>query len=224
MRAHGIVGVHRRRRGGCTRSDPEAIPSSDLVERRFRAEGPDQLWCCDITQHRTGEGWLYCAVVLDVYSRRVVGWSIADHLRSEMSSTRWTWPVGDANPQVSRPWSTPTTAVSTPLGRSGNACEPPGCWARWARSAIASITPWPRASSPACRSNCSTARLDHSSAARQRDLRVDRGLVQPPTPPLGAGLPQPGRLREPSTRRGYRGLTPNRTRPRKRGKVRYCDR
>jgi putative transposase len=84
MRAHGIVGVHCRRRGGCTSSDPDATPSSDLVERRFRAEGPDQLWCCDITQHRTGEGWLYCAVVLDVYSRRVVGWSIADHLRSEI--------------------------------------------------------------------------------------------------------------------------------------------
>ena len=84
MRVHGIIGVHRRRRGGCTRRDPAAVPSSDLVERRFRAERPDQLWCCDITQHRTGEGWLYCAVVLDVYSRRVIGWSIADHLRSEI--------------------------------------------------------------------------------------------------------------------------------------------
>jgi putative transposase len=84
MRAHGIVGVHRRRRWGCTRRDPDASPSADLVERRFRAEAPNQLWCCDITQHRTGEGWLYCAVVLDVYSRRVVGWSIADHLRSEI--------------------------------------------------------------------------------------------------------------------------------------------
>lgn len=84
MRVHGIVGVHRRRRGGVTRRDPEATPNDDLVERRFRAERPDQLWCCDITQHRTGEGWLYCAVVLDVYSRRVVGWSIADHLRAEL--------------------------------------------------------------------------------------------------------------------------------------------
>jgi len=84
MRAHGIVGVHRRRRGGCTRRDPDAAPSSDLVERRSRAEGPDQLWCTDITQHRTGQGWLYCAVVVDVFSRRVVGWSIADHLRAEI--------------------------------------------------------------------------------------------------------------------------------------------
>jgi putative transposase len=84
MRLHGIVGLHRRRRGGVTRRDPEATPNADLVERRFRAEAPDQLWCCDITQHRTSEGWLYCAVVPDVYSRRVVGWSIADHLRTEI--------------------------------------------------------------------------------------------------------------------------------------------
>ena len=84
MRAHGLVGVHRRRRGGCTRRDPDATPSSDLVDRQFRADGPNQLWCTDITQHRTGEGWLYCAVVVDVFSRRVVGWSIADHLRAEI--------------------------------------------------------------------------------------------------------------------------------------------
>lgn len=84
MRTHGIVGVHRRRRGGVTRRDPAAEPHADLVERRFHAEAPNELWCCDITQHRTGEGWLYCAVVLDVYSRRVVGWSIADHLRSDI--------------------------------------------------------------------------------------------------------------------------------------------
>jgi transposase InsO family protein len=42
------------------------------------------LWVSDITQHRTGEGWVYCAVVLDAYSRRIVGWSIADHLRTEL--------------------------------------------------------------------------------------------------------------------------------------------
>jgi transposase InsO family protein len=50
----------------------------------FHAEQPDRLWFSDITQHRTGEGWLYCAAVLDVYSRRIVGWSIADHLRTEL--------------------------------------------------------------------------------------------------------------------------------------------
>ena len=82
MRAHRIVGVHRRRRGGCTVRDPAGQPSTDLVNRRFVADRPDALWVSDITQHRTEAGWVYCAVVLDTYSRRVVGWSIADHLRT----------------------------------------------------------------------------------------------------------------------------------------------
>lgn len=84
MRTHRIVGVHRRRRRGCTVRDPHAEPSTDLVQRQFWAERPDALWVSDITQHRTGEGWVYCAVVLDAYSRRIVGWSIADHLRTEL--------------------------------------------------------------------------------------------------------------------------------------------
>ena len=84
MREHRIVGVHRRRRRGCTVRDPHAEPSTDLVQRQFRAERPNALWVSDITQHRTGQGWVYCAVVLDAYSRRIVGWSIADHLRTEL--------------------------------------------------------------------------------------------------------------------------------------------
>jgi putative transposase len=84
MRVHRIVGVHRRRRRGCTVRDPAAEPSTDLVNRRFRTDRPDALWVSDITQHRTGQGWVYCAVVLDAYSRRVIGWSIADHLRTEL--------------------------------------------------------------------------------------------------------------------------------------------
>ncbi len=56
----------------------------DRVQRQFVADRPDKLWVTDITQHRTGQGWVYCAVVLDVFSRRVVGWSIADHLRTEL--------------------------------------------------------------------------------------------------------------------------------------------
>jgi putative transposase len=83
MREHGIVSVHRRRRG-CTWRDPDAESAPDLVNRRFVADRPDALWVSDITQHRTGEGWVYCAVVLDTFSRRVVGWSIAEHLRTEL--------------------------------------------------------------------------------------------------------------------------------------------
>jgi transposase InsO family protein len=56
----------------------------DKVKRVFTADAPDKLWVADITQHRTGEGWVYCACVIDVFSRRCVGWSIADHLRTEL--------------------------------------------------------------------------------------------------------------------------------------------
>jgi putative transposase len=70
MRLHRLAGVHRRRWRHGQRS--EAV-WPDHVKRRFVAEAPDRLWVTDITQHRTGEGWIYAAVVLDVFSRRVVG-------------------------------------------------------------------------------------------------------------------------------------------------------
>jgi putative transposase len=69
---------------GRTVRDPDAQPSADLVQRRFVADRPDALWVTDVTQHRTGQGRLYCAVVLDVYARRVLRWSIADHPRTEL--------------------------------------------------------------------------------------------------------------------------------------------
>lgn len=81
MRAEGLAGVHRRR---WRHHQPAPAVHDDLVNRAFVADAPDRLWVTDITQHRTSEGWVYCAVVLDVFSRRAVGWSIADHLRTEL--------------------------------------------------------------------------------------------------------------------------------------------
>jgi putative transposase len=84
MRACGAVGLHYRRKGrGCTRRG-DGDPAEDLVQRGFDPPGRDRLWCMDITEHPTGEGKVYLAVVLDAYSRRVVGWSIADHIRAEL--------------------------------------------------------------------------------------------------------------------------------------------
>lgn len=85
MRQAGIEGVtRRRRRAGCTRRDLNAVPSDDLVVRRFRPDGPDRLWVADITEHPTDDGKVYAAVVIDAWSRLVVGWAIADHLRAEL--------------------------------------------------------------------------------------------------------------------------------------------
>jgi len=85
MREAGLVGVSRRRQGvTTTRRDMEARPAPDLVDRNFQAERPNQLWVGDITFVPTAAGFLYLAVVVDAWSRRVVGWSMANHLRSEL--------------------------------------------------------------------------------------------------------------------------------------------
>jgi putative transposase len=81
MRAARLCGIYRRRG---TRARPAPAVHDDLVRRRFVAEAPDRLWLTDITEHPTREGKVYLAAVLDVYARRIVGWSIADHLRSEL--------------------------------------------------------------------------------------------------------------------------------------------
>ena len=84
MRAAGLIGCHRRRRRGLTRRDPQAAPAPDLVNCQFTATAPDRVWTADITYIPTWSGWLYLAVVLDLFSRRVVGWAMADHLRTEL--------------------------------------------------------------------------------------------------------------------------------------------
>ncbi len=86
MRQAGIVGVSRRgrRRRLPASSGPAAPPAPDLVRRRFQADQPDQLWLADITYVPTWEGWLFLAVVMDVCSRRIVGWSMREDLGSEL--------------------------------------------------------------------------------------------------------------------------------------------
>jgi putative transposase len=84
MRAAGLQGRHRRRRGAGTTIPSGTEPEADLVQRRFAAKGPDQLWLSDITEHPTREGRLYVAAVMDVFSRRIVGWCMAEHMRTEL--------------------------------------------------------------------------------------------------------------------------------------------
>jgi putative transposase len=78
MREANLVGVHRRRLKGCTKRDPARPSYPDLVERSFAAAAPNQLWVADITQHYTSEGWLYLAVIIDLFSRIIAGWSMSD--------------------------------------------------------------------------------------------------------------------------------------------------
>ncbi len=98
MRAHGIVGVTRRKPHWTTRRDPRAVAAPDLVERTFRAERPDQLWVADITYVPTWAGFLYLAIVLDVCSRRIVGWSMATHLKTELVLDALNMAIGQRRP------------------------------------------------------------------------------------------------------------------------------
>jgi putative transposase len=84
MRKAGLEGASRRRRKGTTCRDQDARPAPDLVQRDFAATGPDRLWVADITYVPTWSGFLYLSVVVDAWSRRVVGWSMANHLRTEL--------------------------------------------------------------------------------------------------------------------------------------------
>jgi putative transposase len=86
MRAAGLVGCRRGRRTvRTTVADPAATAAPNVVARHFHAVAPDRLWVGDITYVPTDEGWLYAAVLLDACSRRVVGWAIADHLRTDLA-------------------------------------------------------------------------------------------------------------------------------------------
>jgi putative transposase len=84
MRAAGLQGVSRRKRAQTTVRHPDVHPAADLVQRDFSAPAPNRLWVADITYVPTWAGFLYLAVVLDVFSRRVVGWAMATHLRTEL--------------------------------------------------------------------------------------------------------------------------------------------
>jgi putative transposase len=84
MQAAGLAGVSRRAFVTTTRRDPAARPAPDLVQRTFTVDGPDRLWVADITYIPTWAGFLYLAVVLDAWSRRVIGWAMAAHLRTEL--------------------------------------------------------------------------------------------------------------------------------------------
>jgi transposase InsO family protein len=144
MRQAGVRGLYVRRRRGCTVRNPDAESASDLVNRQFHATAPNRLWLTDITEHPTADGKLYCAAVMDVYSRRIVGWSMAAPWRRtsapSWSSTRSAWPSCAAPRTTAKPSCIPTTDRNTRHGHSGSDSRKPDCWARWAASEIVMTT------------------------------------------------------------------------------------
>ena len=180
MRLLGLVGVCAARK---RRHKPAPAVHDDLVQRRFVADAPDRLWCTDVTEHPTGEGKVYCAAVLDVFSRRIVGWSIADHMRSvlvvdALQMARW-----NRQPQPGTILHSDRGSVYTSwiFGHRLREAGLLGSMGRVASSVdntddgVVQVDDAARAARPAA--------LGHTSRPCLGDLRVDRGLLQPhPTP------------------------------------------
>lgn len=113
MREHGWVGVSGRRRVRTTIVDPDARAAEDLVARNFNPAAPDVTWAGDITYIPTGEGWLFLATVIDLCSRCVIGWGVADHLRTPLVAAARDGPRRSAREPSG---SAPQLAYPTPEG------------------------------------------------------------------------------------------------------------
>jgi len=125
----------------------ETPTAADLVERMFTREAPNRLWVTDITEHRTYEGKVYCAVVLDTFSRRVVGWSIDSSQTAALVTNALGMAIANRDPQGGGT-STPTTACNSPLGHSPIGPRAQGWCRPWARSATPMIRAWLHSAPP----------------------------------------------------------------------------
>jgi putative transposase len=208
---HGAVEMLMRRAGiaGATgrpkwkRSKPDSI-AADHVERRFARTAPNQLWVTDVTEHQTREGKVYCAVVLDAYSRRVVGWAIDSSPNAALVTNALGMAIDSRRP-------TPGTVIHSDQGTVF------GSWAFTQRAKDSGLVP-SMGSVGDCYDNSmiesfwsrmqvellDTKRWKTRIELRQRDLRLPRDLAQPPPPAQPARHAFPDRVRTKST--DHRGM------------------
>jgi putative transposase len=104
MRQAGIAGTVANKRGRTTVRVPGVRVCEDLVDRAFGAAAPNRLWVADITFLRTWEGWLYLVAVQDLFSRRIVGWSMADHMRTELVTDALQMALAQRRPEPGLIW------------------------------------------------------------------------------------------------------------------------
>ena len=120
LEAEGLVGVSRRRKVRTTRRAPGNQSSPDLVQRNFTATAPNQLWVADITYVPTWAGFLYLAIVLDARSRRIVGWALGLHLRTELVLDALNMVLTQRRPSGVIYHSDHGSIRRSPLGREGS--------------------------------------------------------------------------------------------------------
>jgi putative transposase len=123
MRQAAISGMVRRKRGRTTIRVPGVRVCEDLVDREFAAAAPNRIWVADITYLRTWQGWLYLVAVQDLYSRRIVGWSMADHMRTELVTDALEMALTARRPQPGLIWHSDQGSqfVSLAFGRQARA-------------------------------------------------------------------------------------------------------
>jgi putative transposase len=98
MRHQGIRAVTRRFRACTTDSHHDLPVAPNWLDQKFAAGRPNQVWLADITYVPTGEGWLYLAAVLDLFTRKIVGWAMRDHMRAELTIAALTMPIQRQKP------------------------------------------------------------------------------------------------------------------------------
>ena len=185
MKQARLEGVSRRRRCRTTSRGNSAQVVPDLVKRNFRVEAANQLWVSDITYVSTWSGFLYLAIVLDAYSRRVVGWSMANHLRTELVLEALNMAIWQRRPgQVIHHSDQGTQYTSIQFGKR---CKQLGV-----RPSTGSVgDAYDNAMAESFFATLETELLWRSHLPQPRggadgNLRVHRGLLQSPPAPLGS--------------------------------------
>ena len=200
MRQRGLIGRCRRRWTKTTIPDPDLTDAA--VDRLKRAFGPgtvelDRVYVGDITYIWTWEGWAYLATVIDLGSRRVVGWAIADHMRAELVCDALTMAIGARRPAAGAMFhsdrgtqytSTAFTSLLADHEMIQSLSRPRQCWDNAVAESFFATTEERAHRLPL---------LGHRRPGPRRRVRVHRGLLQPATPPLPARLPHPSRVRIP---------------------------
>lgn len=204
MRAAGLAGGSRRRGCRTTIADRRWVAASDLVKQKFTTAEPNQVWTADITYVPTWQGFAYLAVVLDVFSRRIVGWATADHMRTELVTGALAMALHQRRPaagvihhsdkgsQGRFNWSSQHLYRLWPAMRAGGRPTADGPYRDLLRQ----------------RDHRELFRLTGMRADRSADLpcqvrsraspvQLHRGLLQPTPPPHRQRPAQPGRLRTP---------------------------
>ena len=167
MAASGIIGTRGRRRVRTTIPAKKPAPFADLVRRRFKAASPNELWCGDLTYVHTGEGFLYLATVIDVFSRRVIGWAIAAHMRAELVCDALRMALANRRGQVAG-WSfIPIAWPSMEPAPFRTWRARPACASPWGAWLIALITPSRSRSLPRLSASFSTRGPGRQSKRRE---------------------------------------------------------